>query len=307
MFLPPPEALSRAEPASPSPPSSGPGTRARTRPPTTSPPLSSPSPSCRRSTGADRQTLIRTDSAGGAHDFVSWLTRRGRWLSYSVGMTVTEVIHEHVLKVPASARTPAVETDGEIRDGAWVCELTGDVLDGRPKGMRLIIRKERPYPGAQLRITDTDGRGTPPPAIPPVLRGRTTRHHRPAPHPPPRPALALDRRDHRRTRTTCAPAQPRLTGNVHRPDDITRPGQWNPAPTRGDSRAAGLPTISSGKRKSPPRERILTSSLDEVGTPVHTMCAGWRAPLCSDTHKLVACAGGKWRTPRLVSPSVRRG
>ena len=104
-----------------------------------------------------RQTLIRTDSAGGTHDFVSWLTRRGRWLSYSVGMTVTEVIHEHVLKVPASAWTPAVETDGEIRDGAWVCELTGDVLDGWPKGMRLIIRKERPHPGAQLRITDADG------------------------------------------------------------------------------------------------------------------------------------------------------
>ncbi|WP_328938320.1 IS1380 family transposase [Streptomyces tauricus] len=104
-----------------------------------------------------RQTLIRTDSAGGTHDFLAWLTRRGRWLSYSVGMTVTEAIQEHVLKVPASAWTPAAETDGEIRDGAWVCELTGDVLDGWPKGMRLIIRKERPHPGAQLRITDADG------------------------------------------------------------------------------------------------------------------------------------------------------
>ncbi|MFF5582968.1 IS1380 family transposase, partial [Streptomyces hygroscopicus] len=55
-----------------------------------------------------RQTLIRTDSAGGTHDFVSWLARRGRWLSYSVGMVITEAIHEHVLKVPASAWTPAV-------------------------------------------------------------------------------------------------------------------------------------------------------------------------------------------------------
>lgn len=101
--------------------------------------------------------MIRTDSAGGTHDFVPWLARQGRWLSYSVGMTVTQAIHEHVLKVPASAWTPAVETDGEIRDGAWVSELTGDVLDGWPKGMRLIIRKERPHPGAQLRITDADG------------------------------------------------------------------------------------------------------------------------------------------------------
>ncbi|MFJ8600942.1 IS1380 family transposase [Streptomyces shenzhenensis] len=104
-----------------------------------------------------RQTLIRTDSAGGTHDFVAWLAQRGRWLSYSVGMVITDTIHQHVLKVPTSAWTPAVEADGEIRDGAWVAELTGDVLDGWPKGMRLIVRKERPHPGAQLRLTDADG------------------------------------------------------------------------------------------------------------------------------------------------------
>ena len=104
-----------------------------------------------------RRTLIRTDSAGGTHDFVAWLAQRGRWLSYSVGMVITEAIHQHVLKVPASAWTAAVETGGEIRDGAWVAELTGDVLDGWPKGMRLIVRKERPHPGAQLRLTDADG------------------------------------------------------------------------------------------------------------------------------------------------------
>lgn len=93
----------------------------------------------------------------GTHDFVSWLAKQGRWLSYSVGMVITETTHSHVLKIPAPAWTPAIETDGEIRDGAWVAELTGDVLTGWPKGMRLIIRKERPHPGAQLRITDADG------------------------------------------------------------------------------------------------------------------------------------------------------
>ena len=51
--------------------------------------------------------LIRTDSAGGTHDFVAWLAQRGRWLSYSVGMVITEAIHQHVLKVPASAWTTA--------------------------------------------------------------------------------------------------------------------------------------------------------------------------------------------------------
>ncbi|WP_327240556.1 IS1380 family transposase [Streptomyces sp. NBC_01318] len=104
-----------------------------------------------------RSTLIRTDSAGGTHEFVSWLSRRGRWLSYSVGMTITDAIHQAVLKVPASAWTPAVEPGGEIRDGAWTAELDGDVLKGWPRGMRLIVRKERPHPGAQLRFTDADG------------------------------------------------------------------------------------------------------------------------------------------------------
>ncbi|MFJ2307754.1 IS1380 family transposase [Streptomyces sp. NPDC087787] len=104
-----------------------------------------------------RRTLIRCDSAGGTHEFVAWLAQRGRWLSYSVGMVITEAIHRYVLRVPASAWTPAVESDGEVRDGAWVAELTGDLLDGWPKGMRLIVRKERPHPGAQLRITDADG------------------------------------------------------------------------------------------------------------------------------------------------------
>jgi hypothetical protein len=104
-----------------------------------------------------RHTLIRTDSGGGTHEFLAWLTARGRWLSYSVGMTITEAIHQAVLKVPASAWTPAVEPDGQIRDGAWVAELAGDLLAGWPAGMRLIVRKERPHPGAQLRFTDADG------------------------------------------------------------------------------------------------------------------------------------------------------
>ncbi|MEU2901047.1 IS1380 family transposase [Streptomyces sp. NPDC001273] len=104
-----------------------------------------------------RQTLVRTDSGGGTHEFVAWLAQRGRWLSYSVGMTITDAIHQAVLKIPAPAWTPAVEPGGDIRDGAWVAEITGDVLNGWPKGMRLIVRKERPHPGAQLRITDADG------------------------------------------------------------------------------------------------------------------------------------------------------
>ena len=52
---------------------------------------------------------------------------------------------------------PAIDTDG-IRDGAWVAEATDLVtLNAWPTGTRLILRKERPHPGAQLRFTDADG------------------------------------------------------------------------------------------------------------------------------------------------------
>ena len=54
--------------------------------------------------------------------------------------------------------TPAYDGHDEIRDGAWVAEITGLLdLTRWPAGMRVIVRKERPHPGAQLRITDVDG------------------------------------------------------------------------------------------------------------------------------------------------------
>ena len=60
--------------------------------------------------------------------------------------------------MPAQAWTPAYDADGQVRPGAWVAELTGLFdLAGWPDGMRLIVRRERPHPGAQLRITDVDG------------------------------------------------------------------------------------------------------------------------------------------------------
>jgi hypothetical protein len=105
-----------------------------------------------------RRALIRADSGGGTHEFLDWLTRPGRRLHYSVGMTITEDVHDAILKVPARAWTPAYDSDRQVRDGAWVAELTGMLdLSSWPKGMRVIVRKERPHPGAQLRLTDVDG------------------------------------------------------------------------------------------------------------------------------------------------------
>ena len=52
----------------------------------------------------------------------------------------------------------AYDAGGQVRPGAWVAELTGLLdLSSWPEGMRVIVRKERPHPGAQLRFTDIDG------------------------------------------------------------------------------------------------------------------------------------------------------
>jgi hypothetical protein len=105
-----------------------------------------------------RRVLVRTDSGGGTHGFLEWLTAPSRRLHYSVGMTITQDMQAAILQVPASAWTPAYDGDGQVRDGAWVADVTGLLdLSSWPAGMRVIVRKERPHPGAQLRFTDLDG------------------------------------------------------------------------------------------------------------------------------------------------------
>jgi hypothetical protein len=112
-------------------------------------------PGHRPGTRPGRKVLIRTDAAGATHSFLDWLTKRR--FSYSVGFTLGDV-GAVLAKMPASVWTPAYSSDGDIREGAWVAELTDLLnLSGWPKGMRVIARKERPHPGAQLRLTDVDG------------------------------------------------------------------------------------------------------------------------------------------------------
>ena len=113
-------------------------------------------PSARPGKRAGRKVLIRTDSAGCTHKALTWMA--GQRLSYSVGFPLPHNTTQLLELIPADVWTPAYDAHDEIRDGAWVAELTGLLdLTGWPKGMRVIVRKERPHPGAQLRITDVDG------------------------------------------------------------------------------------------------------------------------------------------------------
>jgi hypothetical protein len=113
-------------------------------------------PGHRPGTRPGRRVLIRTDAAGCTHAVMDWMT--GQRLSYSVGFTLPDDFAETVALIPDHVWTPAYDADGEPRDGAWVAEVT-DLLNlaGWPKGIRVIVRKERPHPGAQLRLTDADG------------------------------------------------------------------------------------------------------------------------------------------------------
>lgn len=104
--------------------------------------------------------LVRADSAGSAKAFLAHvrdLRKRGIRTFFSVGYAVTEPVRRAIRSVPDRLRHPALDQDGTLRDGAEVAELTGMVdLGGYPAGTRIIVRRERPHPGAQLSLFDKD-------------------------------------------------------------------------------------------------------------------------------------------------------
>jgi hypothetical protein len=106
---------------------------------------------------AERETiLIRTDSAGATHELLDFC-RDGR-LRYTVGFDLTAPIRAAILALPERAWTPAQDADGTPRNNGHVAELTAVLdLSGWPDGARVIVRRERPHPGAQLSFTDHDG------------------------------------------------------------------------------------------------------------------------------------------------------
>jgi hypothetical protein len=102
------------------------------------------------------ELVVRTDSAAATHAFCDQL--RDLDLNFLMGLDLTEGVRDAILALPESAWRPAVRQDGETRDGAGVAEIT-DALDlgAWPDGCRVIVRRERPHPGAQLSFTDHDG------------------------------------------------------------------------------------------------------------------------------------------------------
>lgn len=100
--------------------------------------------------------LARSDSAGATHRFADACVERG--VEFSFGFPVDFRTQQIVDAIPDSCWHPALDTGEQFRDGAWVAEATGTIdLSGWPAGSRLILRKERPHPGAQLSFTEVAG------------------------------------------------------------------------------------------------------------------------------------------------------
>lgn len=104
----------------------------------------------------DEDILARADAAGATHEFTQ--ACRDAQISFTVGYELTEPVREAILALPESAWEQAIDADGGEREGAWVAELTEHVnLSDWPSGTRLICRRERLHPGAQLSFADAEG------------------------------------------------------------------------------------------------------------------------------------------------------
>ena len=130
-----------------------------------------------------QQILVRSDSAGATHTFAAACRQAG--VGFSFGYPVDTRVRDAVEILNTNdSWYPAIDSDDDIRDGAWVAEATGLVeMSTWPAGTRLILRKERPHPGAQLRFTDSDGlrvtafiTDTAPGVVPGQLGGLELRH-----------------------------------------------------------------------------------------------------------------------------------
>jgi hypothetical protein len=108
--------------------------------------------------------LIRSDSAGCTYGFLAHirsLREQGINTFFSVGVAIGDPVREAIgtaIDHPEQW-VPALDTDGQPRDGAQICEITGllpaGYLANYPAGTRFIVRRERPHPGAQLSVFDS--------------------------------------------------------------------------------------------------------------------------------------------------------
>lgn len=102
-----------------------------------------------------RQLLVRADTAGGSNKMLTGLAARN--VIFSVGMRTSGEAVAGIQAIDDRTWRPAVDVNGQPRDGAQVTEAPQLVPAWAPAGTRAIVRRERPHPGASLRLWDYDG------------------------------------------------------------------------------------------------------------------------------------------------------
>ena len=104
----------------------------------------------------DIELVLRVDSAGASHELLQFC--RDGQIGFSVGFAVGETVRQAILQIPDETWVSALDQDGSERQNGQVAEIT-DRLDmsSWPEGSRMICRRERAHPGAQLTFTDSDG------------------------------------------------------------------------------------------------------------------------------------------------------
>ncbi len=110
--------------------------------------------------------MITLDGAGASHGLVEHLTNLNaspwRRVHYSIGRDLGARERAAIGRVPQHTWDHVLDTEGAPRglDEAGVVELTallregpdGDQLANWPKDLRIICRREKPHPGAQLSL-----------------------------------------------------------------------------------------------------------------------------------------------------------
>jgi hypothetical protein len=102
------------------------------------------------------EILMRTDIGGQTKAFASDCRDAG--IRFSIGYELKSRAREAIVALPETAWRQAIDAEGKAREGAEITELTEEIdLSTWPEGTRLIVRRERPHPGAQFELFDTKG------------------------------------------------------------------------------------------------------------------------------------------------------
>ena len=109
--------------------------------------------------------LVRADTAGCTREFLTHirgLREQAMNCEFSVGWAIRDKERTAITAIPKKVWADAIDADGGHRDGAGLAEITGVLpaaaVAGYPAGTRVIVRRERPHPGAQLdAFEEADG------------------------------------------------------------------------------------------------------------------------------------------------------